>query len=370
METYVMVHSAWLGKWSFEYVKTELEKKNHRVITFDLPGHGEDKTLPKDITMDSYVKKTQEIIDTQSEKVILVGHSFAGMIISQVAQTRSNKIKSLVYLTAMLVPNGVSFLDATETVKTSVALNNLIFSDDQTFVTVKEDKLHEAFGEDIALDTFNETLPYLSVEPTAPLGDKLVVTDDKFGTIPRYYIQTLNDKAIPTEVQASMITSMGVDKMYTINNSSHLPIFSNPSLVANILDDVSKEKSNNNIKNSDKAIVLSEVLKTSSKWKKAFNTQDAHGCSSQYTGDSIMEAKPFGTFTGTKEIQTFWDNLMKEGYNNVTYVNAQIKILNSKSAVLSSDWSMNKAHGEISEELFEIQEDGSAKLVKDVFQVN
>jgi pimeloyl-ACP methyl ester carboxylesterase len=241
MNTYVMVHSAWLGAWSFGHVKAELEAKGHKVITMDLPGHGEDKTLPKDITMDSYVQAVEKIIDEQKEKVILVGHSFAGMVISQVAQSRSDKIKSLVYLTAMLVPNGVSFLDAVAPVKNSVALNNLVFSDDKTYVTVKEDKLHEAFGADIPLEDFNKTLPLLSAEPTAPLGAKLVISDDKFGSVPRYYIQTLNDKAIPTEVQRSMFESMGVDKVYTIANSSHLPIFSHPKEVAEILEDVAKQ---------------------------------------------------------------------------------------------------------------------------------
>jgi pimeloyl-ACP methyl ester carboxylesterase len=238
-ETYVLVHSAWLGAWSFGYVKEELEKKGHKVVTFDLPAHGEDKTAPKDVTMDSYIKATQKVIDAQDGKVILVGHSFGGMVISAVAQTRSDKIKSLVYLTAMLVPNGVSFLDAVAPVKTSVALNNLVFSEDKTYVTVKEDKLHEAFGADIPLETFNKTIPLLSAEPTAPLGAKITISDDKFGTIPRYYIQTLNDHAIPTAVQESMFKGMGVDKVYTIDGS-HLPIFTNPKKVAEIFDDISK----------------------------------------------------------------------------------------------------------------------------------
>ena len=366
-ETYVLVHSAWLGAWSWGNVKNELESKGHNVAVLDLPAHGEDKTPAKDVTMNSYVKAVQDVIDGQDGKVILVGHSFGGMVISQVAETRSDKIKSLVYLTAMLTPNGVSFLDATAPVKNSVALNNLVFSEDQTYVTVKEDKLHEAFGADIPIDTFTSTLPLLSAEPTAPLGSKLELTDENFGSIPRFYIQTLNDNAIPTEVQQAMFTSMGIDKLYTINDSSHLPIFSHAGTVANILDEISQENGAS-ITNEQKANVLNEVLSTSSKWKEAFNSGNGAGCAAQYEADAVMEAKPFGTFTGTKDIQAFWENLVNDGFADVTYINAKVGIIDENSAVLESGWSMNKAGGIITKELFVRQNDGSFKLHEDHFE--
>lgn len=366
-ETYVMVHSAWLGAWSFGYVKEALEKKGHKVVVFDLPAHGEDKTAPKDVTMDSYVKATQKVIDAQDCKVILVGHSFGGMVISQVAEIRSDKIKKLVYLTAMLVPNGISFLDAVASVKTSVALNNLVFSEDKSYVTVKQNKLHEAFGADIPLETFNKTIPLLSAEPTAPLGTKLNITDSKFGSIPRYYIQTLNDHGIPTPVQEAMFTGMGIDKLYTINNSSHLPIFSHPQLIADILDDVSKQTTKT-IDNQSKINVLKEVLKASNTWKDGFNKGDVKQCANIYSQDAVMNAKPFGTFNGRDKIEVFWKQLIQDGYKDVSYVNATIEIASSKSAVIKSDWTMNKAKGVITKELFEIQDDGGAKLTDDNFE--
>jgi pimeloyl-ACP methyl ester carboxylesterase len=367
-ETYIMIHSAWLGAWSLEYVKEALEKKAHKVITFDLPGHGQDETGVKDITMDSYVKATQKIIDAQDGKVILVGHSFGGMVISQVAQTRSSKIKKLVYLSAMLVPDGVSFLEAVAPVKTSIALNNLVFSKDKSYVTVKKDKLHEAFGADISLEIFKTTIPLLSSEPTAPLGAKIKLSNDKFGTIPRYYIQTMNDNGIPTPVQESMFTSMGIDKLYTISNSSHLPIFSHPELVANILDDISKQSAKKDISYSQKAIILKEVLKVSNTWKDGFNSGNAKQCANVYSADATMDAKPFGIYKGAKEIEAFWDQLIKNGFKNVEYINFSIEILDQKRALIKSNWKMNKAQGVITKELFEIQSNGNAKLIADYFE--
>jgi len=55
-----------------------------------------------------------------------------------------------------------------------------------------------------------------------------------------------------------------------------------------------------------KEVVLQAVKQASSKWKAAFNCGDAEGCAAQYEADAIMIAQPFGTFTGTQEIQGFW----------------------------------------------------------------
>ncbi|MDA0779297.1 MAG: alpha/beta hydrolase [Bacteroidetes bacterium] len=56
-QTYLLVHSAWLGGWQWEGVTQILREKGHTVLAPDLPGHGADKTAPGEITMDDYVNK-------------------------------------------------------------------------------------------------------------------------------------------------------------------------------------------------------------------------------------------------------------------------------------------------------------------------
>ena len=69
-----------------------LEPAGHRVITPDIAGHGSDKTLASDITMETYVNQLVAIPDSQQEKVVLVGHSFNGITVSRVAKLRPKKI--------------------------------------------------------------------------------------------------------------------------------------------------------------------------------------------------------------------------------------------------------------------------------------
>lgn len=232
-ETYVLVHAAWLGAWQWGNVANVLKEKGHSVITPDLPGHGSDKTSPGAITMENYVKTITDILDKQEDSVILVGHSFNGITISRVAELRPEKIKSLVYLTAFLLPNGGSFFKAVEGVKGSKAVDNFYLSEDKTYALVKEDEIQNAFAHDIPKEAFDGAKPNIVPEPSAPLMYHLEVTDAIFGSIPKYYIECTEDRAIPIEVQRSMYKGK-VKKVFTLH-SSHTPNFSQPEKLANIL---------------------------------------------------------------------------------------------------------------------------------------
>ncbi len=232
-ETYVLVHSAWLGGWQWDNVAQTLKENGHTVLTPDLPGHGSDKTSPSEISMDDYVKTLTEILDKQDAPVILVGHSFNGITVSRVAELRPKKVKKLVYLTAFLLPNGGSFFKAVQGVEGSKAVENFYLSDDKTYALVKEEEIQNAFAQDIPKEAFNQAKPYIVPEPSAPLMYELQITDRNFGSIPKYYIECTEDRAIPIEVQRAMYSGL-VKKAYSIK-SSHTPNFSQPEKLAQIL---------------------------------------------------------------------------------------------------------------------------------------
>jgi len=122
------------------------------------------------------------------------------------------------------------------------------------------------------------------------------------------------------------------------------------------------------ISDEQKRVVLNALNEASQKWKAAFNNGDAKGCASQYETGAVMTAKPFGTFTGTKEITAFWQKLIDDGFTDVDYIDPQIEVLDKNSAVLSSGWKMNKAKGIITKELWVLQSNGTAKLRIDEFE--
>ncbi|MDA9897986.1 alpha/beta hydrolase [Flavobacteriales bacterium] len=232
-ETFVLVHSAWLRAWQWESVKNNLESKGHTVITPDLPGHGSDKTSPADITMDDYVNTITSILDSQEKTVVLLGHSFNGITVSRVAELRPNKIKSLVFLTAFLLPNGGSFFGAVQGVEGSKAVENFRLSDDKSYAYVVEEEIQNAFAHDIPEEVFNGAKPYIVPEPSAPLMYELEITEENFGQVPKYYIECTEDRAIPIEVQRAMYNG-NVEGSFSIK-SSHTPNFSQPDRIVEIL---------------------------------------------------------------------------------------------------------------------------------------
>ena len=231
--TVILVHSAWLGGWQWKETIAHLKNDQLKILAPDLPGHGHDKTPPNEITMEDYVDHLLDIIDEEDKPVVLVGHSFNGITISRVAELRPKKVKKLIYLSAFLVPNGNSFFSAVQGVKDSKAVENFYLSEDKSYALVNEKAMHEAFAHDIPLENFNAAKSYIVPEPTAPLGYALEVTEENFGSIPKYYIECTEDKVIPIKVQRAMYQGK-VKKHYSLT-SSHTPNFSKPDSLAYLL---------------------------------------------------------------------------------------------------------------------------------------
>ena len=86
-------------KWSL------LMRGANKVVSIDLPGHGRDHTPIEEITLESYVDTLSAVLERETHEVVLVGHSRGGIVISQAAERRPEKVKMLVYLAAYLIPN-------------------------------------------------------------------------------------------------------------------------------------------------------------------------------------------------------------------------------------------------------------------------
>ena len=105
-------------------------------------------------------------------------------------------------------------------------------------------------------------------------------------------------------------------------------------------------------------------------WQQAFNSQDAAGCAEKYLEDTVMEARPFGTFTGRQEIQAFWQNIIDQGFADVDYTDVVwTPAENGEGYILTSKWTMNKAFGVVHREHWVIDTDGKARLKSDDFEV-
>jgi pimeloyl-ACP methyl ester carboxylesterase len=114
MATFLLVHGAWHSGQCWERVVPLLESAGHRVFAPSLTGYG-DKAhlLGPDVGLDTHVDDVVGLIEEHDlTDVVLVGHSYAGLVVSSAANRVPNRIAHLVYLDAMVPQDGESAVDA------------------------------------------------------------------------------------------------------------------------------------------------------------------------------------------------------------------------------------------------------------------
>ena len=109
MYTIVLVHGAWVDASCWDKVVPTLKAAGHEVLVVSLPGHGADNTPFGNISLQSYVDAVKHVIGKRTD-ITLVGHSPAGITISEVAEQIPDQIRNLVYISAFLLRNGETVL--------------------------------------------------------------------------------------------------------------------------------------------------------------------------------------------------------------------------------------------------------------------
>jgi len=103
MSTYILIHGSWLGGWSWDGITERLRSAGHIV---------EAPTLAGDGTLSDHVAEIVEIIDAHpGEDIILVGHSYSGMVIAGASSARPDVVSEAVYLDAYMPEAGQSAFD-------------------------------------------------------------------------------------------------------------------------------------------------------------------------------------------------------------------------------------------------------------------
>jgi pimeloyl-ACP methyl ester carboxylesterase len=113
MTTYVLVPGAWLGGWAWQSVASRLRTRGHDVYPVTLTGLGERAHLTKpDVDLDTYTTDVVNLIEFEDlHDVVLVGHSYAGLVVTAVADRIPDRISLLTYLDSGPVPDGTTYLD-------------------------------------------------------------------------------------------------------------------------------------------------------------------------------------------------------------------------------------------------------------------
>ncbi len=235
MNHYILIHGAWEGSWTWENTSPALEKQGHAATAIDLAGsYGNKRAIPQ-VTMANYVQSVVDTIQQLDHKVILVGHSLAGAVISQVAELMPEKMEKLIYVAAFLLKNGDCVFEAMKRDLDGEFLPEIMFSEDQSYATVSAQTWRNIAFHDVEEKDIRHALPLMAErQATEPFMAKMVVSDERFGSVSKTYIRTAIDKITSPALQNEMIANWKVESVHDLP-SGHFPTLSAPEKLAEFM---------------------------------------------------------------------------------------------------------------------------------------
>jgi pimeloyl-ACP methyl ester carboxylesterase len=113
MTAFVLVHGGWHGGWCWRFVAAALRRADHDVYTPSLTGLGDRAHLARPgIDLELHIQDVVALLEMEDlREVVLLGHSYGGMVVTGVADRCTARIRNLVYLDAFVPENGKCALD-------------------------------------------------------------------------------------------------------------------------------------------------------------------------------------------------------------------------------------------------------------------
>ncbi|MBV8759335.1 MAG: alpha/beta hydrolase [Deltaproteobacteria bacterium] len=237
MSTFVLVHGSFHGAWVWEQVVPLVEARGHRAIAIDLPGHGRDDRPLATQTLASYVDAVRT---AAAGPIVLVGHSMGGIVITQAAEALADRVSALIYVCAFLPANGQSLLDLGASDSESLLVRNLVIDEDAGLHWIHEDAVTAAFYHDCPPDIAAAARRRIVREPLAPVATPVAITPERYGAIPRAYIECTEDRALSIAVQRRMVSASPCARLASLP-SSHTPQLAMPERLAAHIQTFAKE---------------------------------------------------------------------------------------------------------------------------------
>lgn len=154
-------------------------------------------------------------------------------MISQVAEYRPEKIEKLIYLAAYLISNSKTQADYSSQDVNGVLKPFVTRFPDTNSHTLQPEIYKEGLYHDCDDDIYQMARMILSQESAVQGTTPLQISNEKYGSVPRYYIECTKDKAVTPFIQQKMYTEMICEKVYKMK-TSHSPFFSKPQELCEI----------------------------------------------------------------------------------------------------------------------------------------
>ncbi len=243
--TVVLVHGAFQDERAWSELTPRLQAAGHKVVAVRLAGRAGDTAPLAGITLDSYREQVAAVVAAEPAPVVLVGHSFGGITIANVAEKLPERVRALVFVGAFLPQAGAPDQSMAKLAEldrwNGFTRENFVVAKDYQTAGVLERDVVAIFCGDCSAELQARTLrDFHQKEPLKPAGTPVVVTAERYGRVPKVYVKTLRDRAISPQMQQLMLERTPVKRVLEVD-SGHSPFLSQPEALARALVEAARD---------------------------------------------------------------------------------------------------------------------------------
>ncbi|MFJ5295607.1 alpha/beta fold hydrolase [Pseudomonas sp. NPDC088368] len=239
--TIALVHGAFENAGIWQGVEAGLKADGYQVIVPTLPGRVGNPASPDKVSLNLYRDTVLKSLDGAKTPVVLVGHSFGGIVISDVAEAKPAKVRSLVYLAAYLPKDGDSLLSLATADKEAKIGPQLNIDKEHGIASIARNARADLFAND-GSEQLRQAIPALILdEPLGPLATPVKLTPAAYGAVPKFYIHTAKDQVVSPWFQAGMVAATPVKNELTLN-TGHTPFLTDVRGVVHAIEQAASTK--------------------------------------------------------------------------------------------------------------------------------
>ena len=231
--TVVLVHGAFADASSWNGVIKILEKSGYHVVAAANPLR----------SVKGDAEYVSDIVSSIAAPVVLVGHSYGGLVITQAAQGHAN-VKSLVYVAAFAPEAGETGLGLSGKFPGSTLGGTLappvVSENGSKDLYIQQDKFPEQFAADVAKE--EARVMATTQRPIAEAALNEAAGDPAWKKLPSWFVYGDRDKNIPPQALAFMAERAHSKETVVVKGASHVVMVSNPTVVARTIEHAASAK--------------------------------------------------------------------------------------------------------------------------------
>ncbi|KAE8665935.1 putative Methyl esterase 10 [Hibiscus syriacus] len=247
MAHFVLIHGICHGAWCWYMLVSLLQSAGHRVTPLDLGASGiNPKQISELDSVSDYARPLMEFMASlpRHEKVILVGHSYGGVVISLAMESYPKKVSAAVYLTAFMPnlhsPIATGVAEFFKNISSEPNMDSHLWFDDgpenPPTRTIFGPKYIAAKDRELAITLLRQGKFFMK-----DLSNESLLTKENFGSVNRVYIVCKDDLLIKESLQKWYIENSPTVDVKFIDGSDHMAMLSKPHQLRKHLQEVAEK---------------------------------------------------------------------------------------------------------------------------------